>query len=366
MTNFERLIKISGMRKIAFTLLIFLNMGLVANPIVIVAPVISEFYYNQGNWQIELCVKSDIYGWMKIQSFDELSVVSDAGQVPIQTFIQFYYDSVFVIDQSWLSSTFIINPIHDNLNIIYDGWSMWHGISYAPSPDTLVVSSPGENESIAVHYLSGGYQAYTMKQSPPTIGYSVFEVTSRSGISGFVYDQFQIPVPDVTLKYYPSLEGKFPQPLISIVTDSNGYFESNEMYPMGYYVELSLNNFVLKTDMVYFEPDSSYYKEYNLTNVGLATLDPYKDIDLTAAPNPFTSKTSFHANITEHLQWKDARIIIRNMNGQQVDFIPMTENPWAKGVISVDWSPGTIPGGLYIYSLVVDGQAVKSGKLIAY
>src|SRR5210317_1670670 len=101
------------MRKLVVIFLLLLNFNLFANPIIIDAPVISEYFYNQGNWQIELCIKSDLYGWLKIQSFDQLCVVTDAGQVLFQTFTQFSYDSVYVIDQSWLSSTLIINPVHD-------------------------------------------------------------------------------------------------------------------------------------------------------------------------------------------------------------------------------------------------------------
>lgn len=354
------------MKKLIYVILIFLNIGLAANPVVIVVPVISEFYYNQGNWQIELCIKSDIYEWMDIQNFDQLSVKSDAGQVPIVTNLQFYYDSVYVIDQSWLATTLFINPTQDNLNIIHENWTAWDGISYSPYPDTLVVSTPGEGESIAVHYFYGGISAYPMKQSPPSIGSSVFEVSSRSGISGYVYDQHQNPVPGLSLDYYSSLNSWYPQPIHSLQTDTNGYYESEEIFPMGYYVELKMNNYVLETDMMYFEPDSSYYKEYFLINADIPVLDLFDGIEVSVAPNPFSNETTFRLNIPEEMIWKDAKIAIRNISGQIVDFIPLTVNPWAGGEISADWAPGGISKGIYIYSLVVDGQVVKSGKLITY
>ena len=356
------------MRKVLFFFLIFLNLNLFGNPIVIKVPVISEFFYNQGNWQIELCIKSEIYDWLDIQSFDQLGIKSNAGQVSFQTNIQFSYDSVYVIDQSWLSSTLIINPIQDNLNIICEVYTVWDGISYSPYPDTLVVSTPGADESIAVHYFDGSYFAYPMKQSPPSIGTSVFEVSSRSGISGYVYDQYQNPAPGISLDYYPSLYSWNAQPLHSIQTDSNGYFESDEIFPMGYYVELKMYNSVLETDMEYFEPDTSYYKEYVLNSAGVAINNLNDEINILAAPNPFTHKTTFHLSIPDELAWNDARITIRNINGRIIDFIPIANALWAGNDISVDWYTASaemnIPPGLYLYTLEIDNNIISSQKMI--
>jgi hypothetical protein len=230
----------------------------------------------------------------------------------------------------------------------------------------MTVSSPGVGESIAVHYFNYGFFAYTMKQSPPSIGTDVFEVSSRSGISGYVFDDDLNPITGLSLDYYANLRGKFPLPLLSIETDSNGYYESDEIFPMGYYVELTMDNYVLETDMMYFEPDSSYYKEYILINPGIPDIDVYEDIKMHAAPNPFSNKTTFHVEIPHEISWTDARINIRSLNGHKVDFIPITANPWAGGQITVDWVPGNLTKGIYIYSLVVDGLAVESGKLVAY
>jgi len=358
------------MRKLLILLLIFLNIGLFGNPIIIKVPVISEFFYNQGNWQIELCIRSSIYEWLDIQSFDQLSLMSDAGQVQFQTYNQFSYDSVFVIDQSWFSSTPLINPIHDNLNIIFEVYTVWDGISYSPNPDTLLVSTPGANESVVVHYFDDGYHAYTMKQSPPSIGSSVFEVTSRSGISGYVYDQFLNPVPGLTINYYPSLYAWYAQPLHSILTDSNGYFESDDIFPMGYYVELKMYNYVLETDMMYFEPDTSYLKEYQINTTGIQESHEANEIQISANPNPFRDMTSFHISMPDEYNWSDLRITIYNLNGQVMDNIPISAAPWSSTNIKVDWFPSntkhqTTPG-LYIYTLMVDQKPTTSNKMIIY
>jgi hypothetical protein len=54
------------------------------------------------------------------------------------------------------------------------------------------------------------------------------------------------------------------------------------------------------------------------------------------------------------------------MNGQEVDFVPFTHNPWAGGEIIVNWHPDNalIGTGLYLYTLKIDGVPVKSEKLI--
>jgi len=334
------------MRKLLLSSLIFLNLSLFANPIVIVVPVISEYFYNQGNWNIEFCIKSELYGWMNIQTFDQLGVKSNAGQVSFHPYIPFSFDSVYVFDQSWLSSTLFINPIEDHLNIVVDGGEFWKGISYSPYPDTSCVSTPGPDESLAVQYFTDGgwYYGYQMKQSPPSIGSNVFEVSSRSGFSGYVYDQYLNPVPELTLDYYPRLGDWCQPPFPSLHTDENGYFETDEMFPMGYYIELVKDNYVFGTDMMYFE------------------------INILAAPNPFTHKTTFHLSIPDELAWNEARITIRNINGQIIDFIPLTNALWAGNDISVDWYTASaemnIPPGLYLYTLEIDNNIISSQKMI--
>jgi hypothetical protein len=254
----------------------------------------------------------------------------------------------------------------------------WNGSSHGPIGEPVCYSSAssswppaGMGESIALQYIYAGgefYDYYQMVQSPPTFGTNPFNVDARCSFSGYVFDQFGNPVEDVEFVYCsPDLCSGWYQPSFPCFqTDINGYFECDELFPRLHSFQLTLDNYIYHTDQIFFDPQEPVYREYTLIDVGIAKRILTSDIKIKVAPNPFHNKTKFSLDIPNDITWNDARIIIRNLNGQIVDFIPLTANPWAGKDISVDWNSGNLPGGLYIYSLMMDGQVVESGKLITY
>jgi hypothetical protein len=183
-----------------------------------------------------------------------------------------------------------------------------------------------------------------------------------------VFDQFGNPVEGVEFVYcdighcYNSYQPSFP----CFKTDTNGYFECDELYPRLHNFQLTLDDYIFLTDLIFFDPQEPVYREYTLIDVGVDKKNLTSDIEIKVAPNPFHNKTTFSLDIPKEITWNSAKILIRNISGQIIDFIPITANPWAFQDISVDWHSGDLPGGLYIYSLEMDGQVVKSGKLVAY
>jgi hypothetical protein len=354
-----------------------------ANP-VLPPQVISEFYYNDGNWQLELFFdQEECQSIWNFENFDGLRLVSKTDTAYFNANVPFQWDSILVITASDLSSALTIDPLDELLNIqTMIDTSFWMdmcvGISYGYDGfflSTYHCSPPGPNESIGfqryVHQSGTGADRFRPhKQSPPSIGTDLYQIDSRASFSGYVFDQHGNPVPDIYFAYCnPDLcTGWTLPPFICFTSDSNGYFEASEMFCNIFVIKLLEYHtaYHFLTDTVFFEPDSAVYKEYILTDVGIIENNPYPGVEITVAPNPFQNKTRFSLDIPEEMFWKDAKIIIRNLNGQLLDFIPLTANPWAGGELSVDWIPGNLPKGLYIYSLMMDGQVVESGKLIMY
>ncbi|RLD82565.1 MAG: hypothetical protein DRJ15_01220 [Bacteroidetes bacterium] len=364
------------MKKLFFVLAFLISHNIFCNPTVPL-PVISEFFYNEGNWQIELYFSWEWHGKYGIQGFEDLQLVCNSGEALFIDGLKFQWDSIIVIDQTMLASAFFINPDEDNISVKFsDGSGGWHwiceGIEYGPEPNLYNTTGPKPEQSICMQYfyINGFPYSYRkMKQSPPTIGSDPFNVSSRTSFSGFVFDQNMQPVEGTKFVYCEETlcYGNTVPAYACFETDANGYFETDGLFSNWHFFELTKDGYVFMEDIVFMEPDSVYYKEYYLTGVGVKTVNLMKDIEVVTAPNPFSHKTTFHISIPQELDWSEARITIFNMKGQEIDFIPIVGNPWAGGKVILDWVPGNannIGPGLYLYTMELDGKLIKSEKLI--
>lgn len=75
------------------------------------------------------------------------------------------------------------------------------------------------------------------------------------------------------------------------------------------------------------------------------------------APNPFTNSTSIHYKLRETKQ--NTAIGVYDMNGKEVKLFNLNT---LEGTITIDG--GSMPAGMYLYSLLVDGTPVATKKMI--
>lgn len=75
-------------------------------------------------------------------------------------------------------------------------------------------------------------------------------------------------------------------------------------------------------------------------------------------PNPFTENTAIDYTLPETVQ--TASIYIYDMNGTQIQQIPLTE----RGESSVTVSGGMLSAGMYLYSLIADGKVIDTKRMI--
>jgi hypothetical protein len=368
------------MKKLFFVLALLLSQQLFSNP-VIPPPAISEFFFNDGNWQLEVFFDGQLHQYFyPFQSFDGLRLVSNSDSAYFEYGIPFQWDSLIVIDATNLTSVLDINPDEDFIRLEFLAGTQWgivgEGIRYGYNGGFFgfnYSTPPGSNESIGYQkflHLQGYYFHVQQKQSPPSIGEDVFQITSRGSFSGYVFDQHGNPVQDILFHYCPSefCDGWTAPVYTCFQTDETGYFEADELFCTYHWFRLINGNTLFTMDTLFIEPDSNHYKEYILTDVGIPKVEPFDDIEVIVAPNPFNHKTTFHISIPQELDWNEARITIFNMKGQVVDFIPIVGNPWAGGKIILDWVPDNantdIGPGLYLYTMELDGKLIKSEKLI--
>lgn len=75
-------------------------------------------------------------------------------------------------------------------------------------------------------------------------------------------------------------------------------------------------------------------------------------------PNPFTDNTVIEYSLPETVE--TANIYIYDMNGKQIQQIALTE----RGNSSVTINGGELNAGMYLYSLIADGQVVDTKRMI--
>ncbi|MEL6135288.1 MAG: tail fiber domain-containing protein, partial [Bacteroidota bacterium] len=75
------------------------------------------------------------------------------------------------------------------------------------------------------------------------------------------------------------------------------------------------------------------------------------------APNPFTEQTTIRYNLPQN--YERASLFVYDMNGRQVNRF---DNLTRKGSLTLEGS--TLDAGMYIYSLIVDGQEIATKRMI--
>jgi len=351
-------------------------MNLFANPLIPI-PSISEFFYNDGNWQIEIYFFSDYPGYEGITGFQDLRLNCNAGNSGFITGLPFSYDSIMVIDQSMLSSQIEIDPIQDNIGIeISDGSGGWYGggigIWYGPTPTRHSTTGPGPNQSLCNQfiYINGERENWEqVKQSPPTIGSDEFNTTTRVSFSGYIFDQYLQPLEGFQLRHcWETYCSGITVPVFSCFeTNENGYFETDGLFSNLHCIDIRHNYTTYDQDTIFFEPDSVYYKEYILNIVGL--LENYVDerddyFDLSILPNP--NQGEYDINIyseTEH--YYEARIDIYSANGILTNSRNIALLEKGKNTYRFNNSSNRLAqNGLYICTLTIENEVKSSTKML--
>ena len=76
------------------------------------------------------------------------------------------------------------------------------------------------------------------------------------------------------------------------------------------------------------------------------------------SPNPFTENTTIRCIIPRSIS--KAVLYIYDMNGHQIDSMPIAE----RGDVSLTIEGSSLDAGIYMYSLITDGEVVDTKRLI--
>jgi hypothetical protein len=350
-----------------------LSNPLSGNPI-IPPSMITEIYFGQWSWEIELH-KNDYY---EIENLDSLWLYGQYDTAKFEYGHEFYGNTMVVTNYDMLTSMYIDQSgdyvclyYKDGEYGYYLGWINWG--TFAEDPRWGVTAPVGE-QSIALQNFNlpdDERTDWTVKEQPHTIGSSPWHVTKRANFSGYVRDINDQPLPGIMVDYcYMEFLYHDSDPTVPhVITDSSGYFFSDDMYCRKYYITFKLGEYfepIIGDTNINIEPDSANYFEFKLDTLltGIKENKPSTlQYSIFNIPNPSSSQTKFIIKTSNPKPDQKGVIKIYSEAGYIVDIVPVEINNESQDLI-YNFNDKTLPSGLYFYSLETRNQKVASGKMI--
>ena len=343
------------MKKIIISIMLLSAGLLFANPIV-VGPYISEVYFDETSWYVEL------YNVMMEDNLDNCKISSNTGEACFLPGIPFPQDTVIVITNDDLQTSLDINPEHDLIATFYDDIGI-SGCCYGTLEDYVLSSTAGQSlRKIGFWDDMTSLYIRFCKDNTPSMG-TINDTTNYKGIfCGYVYDSQLNPVQNVEIDYQPR---DFNTP--SIYTNENGYFEK-EMYAMNFCCDIHLFALASMDSTISIEPDSVNYYEFVFENYVLSDDHeislPAFFYNLSNHPNPFNPSTEISFSVTQNaVSGSDGSsfvtVKIYNSKGQKIDELSVPD-----GQFSITWEADNFPSGVYLYKLIVGGKEAACNKML--
>ncbi|MCF7792669.1 MAG: hypothetical protein K9N09_00650 [Candidatus Cloacimonetes bacterium] len=371
------------MKTIIFSLFILLCWGVIfANPLE--PAVLSELYFEDGSWTLEIYDYYQIFGLFDLNG---AYLTTSAGTAYFNNGITFNSNMVFVVNESDLQEPLAINPDEDSI-IFGKVPEIFDQISFG-----YYVNPPDTGQSLARLAVFSGppmyYESFLLvKENQPSLGSNPFTVSSYGTFTGYVFDSLMNPVENVQLEHSPGLGYNFPE----IVTNEAGYFEA-ELPGINYNFNIHLAALASLPDtIITIEPDSLNYYEFVFEDYVHSDDHeiefPTSYYQLTNFPNPFNPTTEISFNVTQSSVF--ATVEIFNSKGQKIktiechpEFIegygnlesqvprPSTQlrMTQAGNKYSATWN-GTnssgkpCPSGVYLYKLVSGEKELAANKML--
>lgn len=163
-----------------------------------------------------------------------------------------------------------------------------------------------------------------------------------------------IEIQSIEKKHYAlsadELEHIFPE-LVYVNDDGSKSINYLELIPL-----LIQSIRELNIEVNRLKGENSLYSQKNTTNI--QTINESVVTMGQNSPNPFRTTTNIKINIPFFTN--DASILIRDTTGAIIDEIKLEQ----KGEYTIDYSANGLQSGIYLYSLVVDGQTIETKRMI--
>lgn len=346
-------------------------MGYVFSNPLMPPPVISEIYWDEDGWSMELFF-NEVYEYT---SLDQLALVCNDDTSTFLTGIPIIYNQPMVVTIDDL-----VNPIEIPIDSgfitiieIVNYFSVDLGVYYGSHPNShLTPTTFGQSIVRQQFYLDefGEYVYWLVKETQPSMDSLPFSCRTRANFSGIVRDAFFDPVSGAKIKYIHtySNESHYLPSIPEIITNEDGEFTTDQMFCKKYCVEVYVEGQEHLITTAIVEPDSLNYHEFLLDSfyVGINNREFTKPkIIFTANPNPVGSKLHIHLEINSINIVKSPALKLYDLNGSLIKST-IINSPYLNN-IDIYWDELdnlNMPPGIYLLVLEGNGKYLCSRKLI--
>jgi hypothetical protein len=343
-----------------------------SNPI-IPPNVMYEIYFGQWSWEIEI-MNNEYYA--EYENLDSLWLVGKYDTARFEPGHSFMPGELVVITNYDMLTPMYIEQAGDDVRLCEKSGNYFYPLGYLEwGMIYSQVTAPVGEQSIAIqrfHLPEYDWSDWTAKEQPNTINSNPGDISKKAAFSGYVRDENDQPMENIHLHYcYPQFLYYDSDPTVPIImTNSEGYFHSDNMYCRKYSIHF-LNGFwgndIGDTAiLINLEPDSANYFEFKLDTLltGINEIKPSTlQYLINNKPNPSSFNTTFIIE-TNHPEPDQKGVIkIYSENGFIVDIIPVMIND-EKQEITYDFNDKALASGMYFYNLELRNHKVASGKMI--
>jgi len=350
------------MKKIICLLLAVFG-GLTANP-VFPGFMFSEFQFDeQYNWKLE--IHACYYGILNSIDSVEICTNTDKSVVLNSVFTNSRTDYYEIQNTpQFLSKPLSINSSKDTISIVThykETYMPTDTITFAFGTGSSYPITPQDMSIANFFYPTGNNQGNTLG-----IGYnptpSFGTANDSTGVSGVIHGKFMDKngTPLKNTEFH--LHG---MPSNYVMTDSNGNYRQRTLSKRMYLNSIQDHywvsyNLITPVDVLVM-PDSTSHCDFilDMTGINEQPATTKSSALLYNYPNPFNNQTAIYYEVPEGVKYKNATIRISNIKGEAVAVLAANQKSG-----SVYWNADHNSAGMYIYQLLIDGKAVKSGEMV--
>jgi len=331
--------------------------GLLANPIVPGLDISELKFDNQNNWQLEIRK----FNSPSYPTIDSLVITTNTGSSKIKS-SAFSSDSLYFVIEN--STTCLTKPLEINASGDFIQLTTYY--IYQPGqPQTTTLGFGNNtafadfqpNQSIALiedsNYLFYGYAL----DNTPNLGGKNDADGAVGELSGFLIDQSGNKL----------LNTEFEIDNHLLTTDNTGHYTLDllaKKHSVHYLIMRAPYFAIMEYDPdleLNIKPDSTKVFNFDFSTNAISDKTPATKSSalLYNYPNPFNNQTAIYYEVPEGVKYKNATICISNIKGEAVAVLAANQKSG-----SVYWNADHNSAGMYIYQLLIDGKAVKSGEMV--
>ncbi len=360
------------MKKLVLTkCLLLFAIALFSNPIVPPSFVFSEikFFNSPTDWKIELYFIPEWQGWADDLSDFYLGSSSSGDTAVFKPGIPVLHNTPIVVTANALINPLSINKEGDIIRIfLIDGTTynyLVEELSFGEIQEFTWVYSPDESQSVARHKVgfSGAYRYYWGLENNPSLGSNALVNSTRTNFSGYVYDAMGYPIPNVEVGGY-----NIPPPGLPLLTNNNGYFETNNMLSKKFKINVFLVKefYLVDTIDIYIDSINHYEFFFDSLYVGKPEIEIIEpQTSLIAFPNPFKESLNIKIVSNERIALWNGQIRLCNLSGEVI-YAKDINSPYLTN-IDIQWRTtdfSYIKSGMYILQLTGNGKILATDKII--